>query len=146
MSTVKATIEIAASPQTVWDTIMNPERLGDWVTIHKSVKGDKPPLSRGAEMDQCLHMRGVNFTVHWELDEVDAPRLAQWNGRGPARSRARIRYELSEHDGHTVFQYTNEFSPPGGMLGNVASRVIVGAASEREANASLRALKQLLEH
>jgi hypothetical protein len=96
-------------------------------------------------MEQCLHMRGVNFTVHWELNKVDAPHEAEWNGRGPARSKARIRYQLAERDGHTLFQYTNEFSPPGGMLGNVASRVIVGAASEREANASLRALKNLLE-
>ena len=44
-----------------------------------------------------------------------------------------------------MFEYTNEFTPPGGMLGNVASRVIVGAASEREAQNSLRALKRLLE-
>jgi hypothetical protein len=40
----------------------------------------------------------------------------------------------------------NEFTPPGGRLGTVASRVIVGAASEREANSSLARLKALLEH
>ena len=34
---------------------------------------------------------------------------------------------------------------PGGRLGNVASRVIVGATSEREASGSLARLKALLE-
>ena len=44
-----------------------------------------------------------------------------------------------------MFAYTNEFHLPGGRLGNVASRVIVGATSEREANNSLARLKALLE-
>ncbi len=145
MSTVNARIEIAVSPRVVWETIMDPGRLGDWVTIHKAVTGGQSRPQRGSTMDQCLHMRGVSFTVHWELAEVDEPRLAVWDGRGPARSKARIRYELEGRDGHTMFHYQNEFSPPGGVLGNVASRVVVGAASEREANASLRALKALLE-
>ena len=44
-----------------------------------------------------------------------------------------------------MFEYTNEFTAPGGRLGNVASRVLVGAASEREARNSLARLKALLE-
>src|SRR5947209_16102387 len=127
MSTVSAKIEIAAPRPLVWETIMDPERLRDWVTIHKSATGDRPPLHRGSTMEQCLHMRGVTFKVNWELAEIDAPTVAEWEGRGPARSRARIRYELGDNgDGHTVFQYTNEFSPPGGILGSVASRLILG--------------------
>ena len=66
---------------------------------------------------------------------------------GPAQSRARIRYALmADGDRATRFEYVNEFTPPGGHLGIVASRVIVGAASEREAEESLRRLKGLLEH
>jgi carbon monoxide dehydrogenase subunit G len=146
MSTVHATIEIDAPPETVWETIMDPDRLGDWVTIHKSVSHVQNSGRQGATMEQCLHMRGVSFKVRWELAQANEPKLAEWEGRGPARSRARIRYELSpDGDGRTRFDYTNEFTPPGGVLGNVASRVVVGAASEREANNSLRRLKQLLE-
>jgi hypothetical protein len=48
-------------------------------------------------------------------------------------------------DDRTQFAYTNEFMPPGGRLGNVASRFIVGATSQREANNSLARLKALLE-
>jgi hypothetical protein len=51
----------------------------------------------------------------------------------------------ADGDGATEFDYTNEFTPPGGRLGTVASRVIVGAASEREAQKSLDRLKALLE-
>jgi uncharacterized protein YndB with AHSA1/START domain len=146
MSEVHAEIEIATPVQRVWETIMNPDRLKDWVTIHRSVENVSQPLEQGSTMDQVLHMRGVSFKVHWTLVDLSAPTTAQWDGRGPARSRARIRYELSPRgDDRTLFKYTNEFTPPGGMLGNVASRVIVGAASEREANGSLSRLKALLE-
>jgi uncharacterized membrane protein len=147
MSTVSAKIEINAPIERVWETIMDPHRLGEWVTIHKSVSDvSDNPLRRGSTMDQAMHVRGVTFRVHWTLMAVDSPRHAEWEGGGPAHSTAIIRYELSRDDAdHTTFQYTNEFHPPGGRLGNAASRMIVGATSEREANNSLSRLKALLE-
>jgi uncharacterized protein YndB with AHSA1/START domain len=139
MSTVMTTVEIAAPIEKVWDTLMDPYRLGDWVTIHKSVgKVSDPPLRKGSTMRQAMHVRGLTFHVNWTVVAIDKPGHAEWKGVGPAHSRARIRYELTSlDDGHTRFQYTNEFSPPGGRLGKVASRVIVGATSEREAKALL---------
>jgi uncharacterized membrane protein len=147
MSTVHARVEINAPIQRVWETVMDPEHLKDWVTIHRSLRGvSDRPLRKGSTMDQVLHIRGVSFHVHWTLTDLAAPQRAEWEGVGPARSLARIRYELSGDDaGPTNFDYTNEFEPPGGKLGNMASRFIVGATSEREANSSLARLKALLE-
>jgi uncharacterized membrane protein len=147
MSTVHVKTEIHAPIDRVWEVVMDPSRLKDWVTIHRSVKDvSANPLRNGSTMDQVLHMRGVSFRVHWTLAEVSAPTHAQWEGEGPARSRARIRYDLTSNgDDETVFEYTNEFTTPGGRLGDVASKVIVGAASEREAQSSLKRLKKLLE-
>ena len=76
-SKVTTTIEIAASPQEVWDVVMDPSRLGEWVTIHRKLnKAPKGAPSRGDEMDQTLCLRGVNFHVKWELAECEAPRHA----------------------------------------------------------------------
>jgi uncharacterized protein YndB with AHSA1/START domain len=147
MSVVHVNARIRAPVQLVWDTVMNPSRLKDWVTIHRAV-GDvsSNPFRRGSTMDQLLHLRGVTFRVHWTLVDVNPPNHAEWTGQGPAHSQARIRYELSaDEDDATLFDYTNEFTPPGGRLGSAASRVIVGAASEREARNSLERLKGLLE-
>jgi uncharacterized membrane protein len=147
MSTVHDEIVIEAPIERVWETIMDPSRLGDWVTIHKSVENyPRPPLKHGATMDQSMVVRGITFRVRWRLAEVQAPHLARWEGGGPAHSDALIRYELaSDEAGHTTFRYTNEFNPPGGRLGSVAGRFIVGATSEREARRSLLRLKALLE-
>jgi uncharacterized protein YndB with AHSA1/START domain len=146
MSSVHVKMDIDAPVERVWDTIMDPHRFEDWVTIHRSVDNvSASPAKRGATMDQVIQMRGVTFHVRWTLVSVDAPNRAEWEGRGPAHSRARILYELSDRGASTAFEYTNEFTVPGGRLGTAASRVIVGAASEREAHKSLSRLKKLLE-
>ncbi|MGH2915490.1 MAG: SRPBCC family protein [Solirubrobacteraceae bacterium] len=147
MSTVSARIEIGAPIERVWATVMDPMRLGDWVTIHKSVREvSDTPLRAGSTMEQALHVLGLTFKVHWTLTTLLHPRLAEWQGGGPAHSNAIIRYELSSVSPDvTLFHYTNEFHPPGGRVGSLASRMIVGATSEREATHSLTRLKALLE-
>jgi uncharacterized protein YndB with AHSA1/START domain len=148
MSTVAVKTRIDAPIEKVWETVMDPLRLKDWVTIHRGVsKISAEPLQAGATMDQTLCLRGVNFHVHWTLVDLQSPRYAQWEGKGPAHSRAAIRYQLADDgDGGTAFEYTNEFKAPGGPLGTMASRVIVGGLSEREARNSLARLKTLLEN
>ena len=147
MSTVHASTRIHAPIDRVWETVMDPDRFKDWVTIHRGVSDvSSHPLRNGSTMRQMLCLRGVNFHVNWTLVHVDEPHGAEWSGQGPAHSRALIRYQLSEDgDGTTTFDYTNEFKAPGGVLGNVASRVIVHGLSEREAHNSLARLKNLLE-
>jgi uncharacterized protein YndB with AHSA1/START domain len=147
MSAVTAEITIDAPPARVFATIMDPQRLGDWVTIHRSVKVRSPdPTAPGAQMDQVLALRGVPFTVHWTLTSVSVPHEAEWQGKGPAGSQAFIRYRLTGEDaGPTTLEYTNDFSTPGGPLGYRASKLVVGGVSEREANHSLAKLKSLME-
>jgi uncharacterized membrane protein len=147
MSIIHVQIEIDAPPKAVWETVMDPSRLAEWVTIHRSVKvKSSDPCEQGAQMDQVLHILGVSFKVHWTLESVLVPRRAEWHGRGPALSRALISYKLTANpDGTTKFDYVNEFHPPGGPLGSVASRVLVGHVPEREAHESLKRLKRLLE-
>ena len=146
MSTVHATIDIDAPPEKVYDLMLDPARLHEWVTIHRKINhADSGTPATGFEMDQTLHLRGTNFKVHWTLTEADRPRRATWEGKGPAGSYARTSFVLEARDGGTHFEYQNEFKAPGGLLGAAASRVIVGGVPEREANRSLSRLKALLE-
>lgn len=146
MSEVAAQIQIAAPPEAVWAVAMDPERLGDWVTIHRSLEHHSGgELQPGYEMDQTLALRGVNFHVRWRLVRVDAPHHAEWHGRGPARSHAEIEYRLAPSDTGTRFDYRNEFKVPLGSLGALASRALVGGLSQREAAATLQRLKAVAE-
>ena len=147
MSEVRASIDIDAPPDRVYDLMLDADRLHEWVTIHRKVnRVDDGEPREGFEMDQTLCLRHANFKVHWTLTEADRPYAATWEGRGPAHSYARTSYRLKDLDGgRTRFEYENEFKAPGGFLGAAASRVIVGGGPEREANRSLQNLKALLE-
>jgi uncharacterized protein YndB with AHSA1/START domain len=147
MSLVTTSIEIAATPEQVWDVVLDPRRLADWVTIHRSLGDDTPArLRRGSTFEQTLTLRGAHLHVAWTVEQIDPPRRAEWHGRGPAHSHATIVYRLEPTgDGGTRFTYENSFKPPGGPLGAVAGRVLVGGLSDREAQRSLERLKALLE-
>ena len=147
MSLVAASTRIAVPPAEVWKTIMDASRLGDWVTIHRRlVHADEGAPRVGYEMDQQIHLRGVNLEVHWKLVDCRPGELAVWEGRGPERSRAHTEYLLRAEDGGTRFDYRNEFRPPLGPLGAIVSRALVGGMPEREATHSLARLRAYLEH
>lgn len=146
MSVVTASVTIHCSPQTVWELVMDPNRLGEWVTIHhRLIRADTGPPREGFEMDQQLHIRGVHVTVHWRLIECRPCELAVWEGRGPARSRARTEYHIGAANGGTRFDYRNEFHPPLGSVGALASRALVGGLPEQQATLTLERLRTLLE-
>lgn len=146
MSVVTASIEIRAPVERVWKMVMDPSTLGEWVTIHRRLlAADAGPPRVGFEMHQQIHMRGVTLDVHWQLVDCRPCELAVWEGRGPARSRARTEYHLHEQDGGTRFDYRNEFRAPLGPVGAIVSRALVGGMPEREARRTLACLRALLE-
>lgn len=143
---VTAEIEIAAPADRVWELVMDPRRLEDWVTIHREL-GEIPelPLREGAEFEQELALAGKSFKVRWHVKSVAEPRAADWEGKGPAGARARVAYRLEETSGGTRIRYGNEFRFPAGFLGRAAGRLLVRSPAQREADRSLERLKALLE-
>ncbi len=147
MSRVTAVIDIDAPPREVWSVVMDPDRLGEWVSIHRDVEdASHRPLRAGSTLEQKLCLRGVNFHVRWKVAQAREAELAVWDGRGPARSRAHTAYHLRPNgNGGTRFEYENEFKPPLGPLGALASHALVGGLPEREAKTTLSNLKRLIE-
>jgi uncharacterized protein YndB with AHSA1/START domain len=148
VSEVNVSIDIAAPRQAVYDFMLDPERLHEWVTIHRALleSDHHEPPQTGDSMEQRLCIRGASFKVSWELTTGDRPFHAMWKGKGPARSKAETEYTLEEtDDGGTRFLYRNAFSAPFGPLGSIASKALVGGVPEREANESLRRMKSIIE-
>ena len=142
---VERTVDIAAPPREVYDIVMDPSRLCDWVTIHDRLEdAPKGQLRRGSKLTQCLRLAGRRFKVRWTVAENDPCKRVVWEGRGPVGSHAQVVYEFSENGQSTRFSYMNHYDLPGGALGRIAGRA-VSRVTEKEADASLQKLKSLLE-
>ena len=141
---VARTIQIAAPPEAIYDVVMDPKRLADWVTIHHELeKAPAGKLRKGSRLTQSLKLAGRRFRVNWTVVENDPGRVV-WEGRGPVASRARVEYGFSTNGKGTRFSYSNEYELPGGPLGKIAGRA-VAKVTEKELEGSLRRLKSLLE-
>ena len=143
---VERSIEIEAPPERVYDLVMDPRRLADWVTIHVGLKeAPRGELREGSELVQCLKLAGRRFDVHWEVVQAEKPRRVVWEGKGPVYSRAKVVYDFDpDGNGKTCFSYTNEYSMPGGPLGRIAASALRGT-SQRESERSLEKLKRIVE-
>ena len=143
---VRESIEIDAPVQEVWDLVMDPNRLGEWVSTHQAVANvPDGGLEEGSTFEQRMKLAGKGFDVTWTVMECDAPNKAAWEGAGPGGSTAHVVYELSEAGGGTRFDYTHGFDLPGGVLGRVAGRVASGTAARAQARKTLARLRELIE-
>jgi carbon monoxide dehydrogenase subunit G len=142
---VERTVDIAAPPQRVYDVVMDPARLEEWVTIHHHLE-DAPNgrLRKGSKMTQCLKLAGKKFKVRWTVVENDPCVRVVWEGRGPVASHARVVYGLEGDGDGTKFSYLNEYDLPGGALGRIATRA-VSRVTQKELEGSLQRLKSLVE-
>jgi carbon monoxide dehydrogenase subunit G len=142
---VERTTHIAAPPKQVYDIVMDPDRLRDWVTIHHRLEDDPvSPLKKGSTLTQCLKLAGRKFRVHWKVVENEPCEHVVWEGRGPVASHARVEYRFNSNDGGTDFSYVNEYDLPGGPLGRFAGKA-VARVTQKEVEGSLQRLKQLVE-
>ena len=142
---IERSTHINAPPRDVYDVVMDPRRLRDWVTIHDHLEGSpRVPLQKGSELTQTLKLAGRRFKVHWHVVENEPCEHVVWEGRGPIASHARVEYRFDSNEGGTEFSYVNEYDLPGGALGRVAGKA-VSRVTQKELDGSLQRLKQLVE-
>ena len=143
---IERSTRIEAPPKRVYDLVMDPARLEDWVTIHHHLESShNGPLKKGSKITQCLKLAGRRVKVHWTVVENDPCRRVVWEGRGPVASHAKVIYEFESANGAgTEFSYTNEYELPGGPLGRIAGRAL-SRVTAKELDGSLRKLKRLAE-
>jgi uncharacterized membrane protein len=144
---VERNVQIDAPPQRVYDVVMDPSRLKDWVTIpHHLADAPAGSLKKGSKLTQCLKLAGRKFIVRWTVVENDPCKKVVWEGRGPVGSHARVSYEFGDSSGGdcTDFHYMNEYDLPGGPLGRIAGRG-VARVTQKELDATLQKLKRITE-
>lgn len=147
MTRLERQIDIDAPRDRVYDILLDPDCLGEWVTIQEELEEapENRDLKPGDTLRQRMKVAGQRFRLEWTVVESDRPSRVIWEGRGPMGSKAKAVYELAENgDGGTRFSYMNEYGLPGGFAGRLAARAVL-KASGREADRTLERLKALVE-
>ena len=147
MSEVSTTIHIDAPPQEVWDVVMDPQRLDEWVTIHREPGRHDGGDSHGLEMVQTLCLRGVKFDVRWELDRARRPAPRGVEGPRPG-ALARARPSTGSPSTATAARASTTATSSGAARRHSARSPAArssAALPSSEADASLRRLKALVE-
>lgn len=89
MGQVSASVEVAAAPETVWETFSDPNSFEKWLTIHTKWKGEVPArFSKGAQAAEVVTMLGMPNTITWTVEQFDAPHLLVISGVGMAGVRS----------------------------------------------------------
>ena len=147
MTKLEREIDISAPRERVYEVLLDPDCLGEWVTIQEELEEapEGRDLKPGDRLRQRMKVAGRRFKLSWTVIEADRPARVVWEGHGPLGSKAKAVYELFENgDGGTRFSYMNQYGLPGGPAGKLAARTIV-KASGGEADKSLERLKALVE-
>src|SRR4051795_1031830 len=139
-------IHIEATPEDVYAKLMDPDCLGDWVSIQDELlEAPDGDLEKGDALVQRCRVAGQKFKLSWTVESANRPHNTVWKGKGPLGSKAKVTYDLAANGGGTDFTYTNEYSLPGGPIGKLAGRA-VGGASGTGADKTLERLKRLIEN
>lgn len=107
---LRTTIDIDAPPSVVWDVLVDLEAYAEWNPFVVSASGSVATGERLVNRIEPPGGRGMTFKP--TVTEVEDQRTFEWLGRLglPGIFDGRHRFELSERDGGTTFEHSEEFS------------------------------------
>jgi carbon monoxide dehydrogenase subunit G len=141
MPEVTQSVEIAASPEQVWDVATDLSRYGEWNTSHTDFPGGTPTTEAGATFVEKITIMGMPGEATWTIAEAVAPERTVWSGAGPMGITLGTKLELAPNgDGTTVsISVSFDGGPLAGPMG-----ATVAASAQKGAAESLEKLKGLV--
>jgi uncharacterized membrane protein len=130
MTLVRATVDIDASPEKVWEVVSDPRNLPMWDRHVDSVL-DVPPegVHRGTRYTTILRFMSVRASIGAEVLELDPPRFGRIRLSGLLD--ATVTTRVDPLDGNrSRLEHEVDYRFRGGPLGRVAARSlrVIGGA------------------
>jgi hypothetical protein len=141
MPTVTQSLEIAATPEQVWEVATDMSRYGEWNVTHTGFPGGAPATETGATFKETITIMGMPGEASWTVTEASPPRLTVWDGEGPMGIRLGTRLELIASAAGTTVSIAVSFDggPLAGPLGDTVAK-----SAQKGALESLERLKGIV--
>lgn len=146
MGHVREKVYIEAPVDVCWDLGADASRIPEWQEGVLEVKDITGKLDQvGAGYSTVLRIMGRRLEGRFEVSKVDKPRLVELSGTAPGGGRAKSTVWLEPAGGGTDLTVEIDYELPGGLIGDVADKVFMERAVERQIRHSNENFKALCE-
>ena len=145
MTHVTMTAHFDAPIEHVFDLATQFKRYPEWNTLYTEVKEViGPPDKVGTRFDSVMRFLGRKMMGVGEIGEVERPRLLKIVGEGEGGKLTTID-RLTPAGTGTDYVLEVEYDLPAGVFGQIADKLFVERAVERELRHSIENFKALVE-
>ncbi|MGN6605746.1 MAG: type II toxin-antitoxin system Rv0910 family toxin [Jatrophihabitans sp.] len=131
MGTIEKTVEYGAAPEKVWSVVSDLNRFGEWLSMHKSWKGEVPSeITTGTQATAIVSLLNMPNTITWTVGEFAPPHRVEMSGTGMAGVKVSIGLDVEADGDGSKVTITAQFE--GQMIVGA-----IGAAVEKAGRAEL---------
>ena len=131
MGSIEKSASFPVSTEKLWAVVGDPNRFGDWLSMHQKWKGDVPAeLKVGDTIVEVVSVMNMPNTISWTVEEYDAGKNVKLAGTGMAGVKIAIGVTVSGDGETSTLDLLTEFE--GQMLVGA-----IGAAVEKAGMADL---------
>ncbi|WP_374023738.1 SRPBCC family protein [Mycobacterium sp. HNNTM2301] len=123
MGHIEATKDLAASPDAVWATVVDPRTWDKWFTVHeKWMEEPGEQLTQGTRVAAKIVMLGMANKIEWTVETVDAPNTLALSGTGMAGAKARFVFTVTPQGAGSTFTVEGDFE--GAMIKGALGKAV----------------------
>ena len=146
MGHVRHSIEIDAPPERVFDLAVDARRWPEWQTTALEVRDVQGPLDQVGKRYRIVgRIAGRAVEGQGEVSRFERPRIFEVKGTAAGGGRLISRSTFDAEGAGTRATIEIDYELPGGLLGQMASRLFAERQIERELIHSAENLKALIE-
>jgi uncharacterized protein YndB with AHSA1/START domain len=146
MGHIRENYHIDAPIERVWEIAHDCDRLIEWQTGATEVRGCEGRFDQvGMTYTFVYKAMGRTLDVRFETTKVARPKLLEAKLTAPGGGTGTSSLQLEPADGGTDMTYTFDYDLPGGFVGDLADKLFMERAIERDIRHSNENFKALCE-
>jgi uncharacterized protein YndB with AHSA1/START domain len=145
MAHLRLTTHFDAPIEQVFELATDFKRYPEWNVTYIEVKEVTGPTDTvGTKVHSIMKFLGRQTDGWGEIVEVERPKLLKMAGSDPNGGKLELIYRFTPADSGTDAELESDYELPAGLLGQIADKLFVERAVERDVQHSMENFKALL--
>ncbi|MCX6023541.1 MAG: SRPBCC family protein [Chloroflexi bacterium] len=146
MARIEREVVVAAPPERVFAMLVEPEMAARHLPSVVAVRNRTPgPIGVGSRWVQVMRLAGRQVDAQVQVVAFEPPAVCAIDMTAPPGPRFHIALRVTPQGAGTLVRQTFEYEVPGGLLGALASRLVIERLLNEEIAQNLAILKRVAE-